>query len=434
MKIINYTILALLFLIIAPQKIDAQSKISGQIKDRETKEPLLYCSVTIFDKSDSLITGGVTNDKGYFSMPAKSGIYKLTSSYVGYHTDTLDIKVGRDDVFLGVIKMDVDKEVLKGVEVTGKISEFEIDKEVQLVTTQMRIGSANTTDVLEKINGLAYDRYNNAVKVDGDANIIFLVNGLEKNQDYIKNLSPDRLKEVEIIRNPSGRYALEGYSAIINIILKNDYRGSEIYLQNMAMFDTDNKNGNPLAIDNYNFTYNYTFDKLNIYTKVNGNMNDVTIPMEARQENRDGTVIENKSIGTDMDLSTDNLFNTYTVGMDYYINPKHTISFESDISAFPSSRSNSTTNNNVTHYKNDTITEQYTSYIKDNSETQDITTTLFYIYKINKKNRLNADFTYSNYKNTYTNINSQSNGFERDETGVNKKRIHKTIFRIRTYY
>ena len=94
---------------------------------------------------------------------------------------------------------------------------FALDKEVELVTAKMRTGAANTSDVLDRIKGLSYDRYNNSIKVDGDDNVIILVNGLEKNQEYIKNLSPDRIKEVEVIRNPSGRYALEGYSAIINV-------------------------------------------------------------------------------------------------------------------------------------------------------------------------------------------------------------------------
>lgn len=68
----------------------------------------------------------------------------------------------------------------------------------------MREGATNTLEVLERMNGLSYDRYNRAIKVDGDSKVIMLVNGLQKNQEYIKNLSPNRIKEVEVM--PISRY------------------------------------------------------------------------------------------------------------------------------------------------------------------------------------------------------------------------------------
>lgn len=54
------------------------------------------------------------------------------------------------------------------------------------------------------MNGLTYDRYNRAIKVDGDTRVIMLVNGLQKDQEYIKNLNPERIREIEVMRNPGG--------------------------------------------------------------------------------------------------------------------------------------------------------------------------------------------------------------------------------------
>ena len=319
-------------------KANAQVEISGQVKDNSTKEALIFSTISVYNLSDSLITGGVTDDNGFFSIPLHGGSYNLVSSYVGFQPDTLNINVQGENEFLGTIKLDPDKSELKEVEIKASTSKFTIDKDVQLVTTKMRAGSANTSDLLERMKGIAYDRYNNSIKVDGDDNIILLVNGLEKNQEYIKSLSPDKLKEVEIVRNPSGRYALDGYSAIVNVILKDDYEGTEVYVENMAMFDTDTKEAKPLPINNFSLSYNYTYNKLNIYAKVDNDYSSVKVLGESIQESNNGYVIENTPLGGKPNLGTNNLNNNYTIGADYYINPKQTISYESNIGAFPSSR------------------------------------------------------------------------------------------------
>ncbi|MBT3242470.1 MAG: TonB-dependent receptor [Bacteroidetes bacterium] len=402
-------------------KANAQVEISGQVKDNSTKEALIFSTISVYNLSDSLITGGVTDDNGFFSIPLHGGSYNLVSSYVGFQPDTLNINVQGENEFLGTIKLDPDKSELKEVEIKASTSKFTIDKDVQLVTTKMRAGSANTSDLLERMKGIAYDRYNNSIKVDGDDNIILLVNGLEKNQEYIKSLSPDKLKEVEIVRNPSGRYALDGYSAIVNVILKDDYEGTEVYVENMAMFDTDTKEAKPLPINNFSLSYNYTYNKLNIYAKVDNDYSSVKVLGESIQESNNGYVIENTPLGGKPNLGTNNLNNNYTIGADYYINPKQTISYESNIGAFPSSRQITNHSYDVAHYKDGIVTDNYKSEMVNNSSTKDLSNSLFYIYKIDYKTQINADFTHLKYTDEYSNSISQSNGFERYETGINKK-------------
>ena len=402
-------------------KANAQVEISGQVKDNSTKEALIFSTISVYNLSDSLITGGVTDDNGFFSIPLHGGSYNLVSSYVGFQPDTLNINVQGENEFLGTIKLDPDKSELKEVEIKASTSKFTIDKDVQLVTTKMRAGSANTSDLLERMKGIAYDRYNNSIKVDGDDNIILLVNGLEKNQEYIKSLSPDKLKEVEIVRNPSGRYALDGYSAIVNVIIKDDYEGTEVYVENMAMFDTDTKEAKPLPINNFSLSYNYTYNKLNIYAKVDNDYSSVKVLGESIQESNNGYVIENTPLGGKPNLGTNNLNNNYTIGADYYINPKQTISYESNIGAFPSSRQITNHSYDVAHYKDGIVTDNYKSEMVNNSSTKDLSNSLFYIYKIDYKTQINADFTHLKYTDEYSNSISQSNGFERYETGINKK-------------
>ena len=44
-------------------------QISGQVRDKYTKEKLNYCSVVVLNGNDSIISGAVTDDKGYFHIP-----------------------------------------------------------------------------------------------------------------------------------------------------------------------------------------------------------------------------------------------------------------------------------------------------------------------------------------------------------------------------
>ena len=274
-------------------------EITGQVKDSNTKEALIFCTVSVYDSQDSLIMGAVTNDNGFFNLPLNRNNYKIIISYVGYISDTLNLSVN-EDKFLGIIKLEPNNIEMEGVTVEASTHQQQLDKDVQLVTKHLRTGAANTSDVLDKIKGITYDRYNNSIKVDGEDNIIILVNGLEKDQEYIRNLNPDRLKEIEIIRDPSGRYALEGYSAVINVILKDNYKGSEIFIQNMALIDLDaSKPEYIFALYNASITYNYTYNKLNFYTKIRNRYNDFNIQTTNNQEFNNGLNIEKTYLEND---------------------------------------------------------------------------------------------------------------------------------------
>jgi hypothetical protein len=420
-KSFSYTYLFAIFILLIAGKSYSQSLLSGQVKDNDTKEPLAYCTATVYNQKDSLIVGAITNDKGFFEIPVAPGSYKLVLSFVGYFSDTSLIQQGTKENFLGIIPLKKNTSELGEVEIKGTTSDFNLDKEVEMVTSKMREGSANTADVLDRVKGVSYDRYNRSIKVDGDENIIILVNGLEKNQEYIKNLSPDRLKEIEIIRNPSGRYALDGYTAIVNVILKNDYRGTELYAENLVMIDPNPDQKKYFPIDVAALTFNYTYDKLNFYVRATNNYTDLSIKHEASQLSNSSLLVENTAIEGNNNMIVNNLFKKYTVGLDYYLNPKHTLSFESNISDFPPLKEAVSYEQQVDVYYDDIHTDSYIQKSMVESLTKEYLNSLFYIYKIDDKSQLNADFSFSHYTDEYLNTTLQSNGYNRYEDGSNAK-------------
>ena len=179
-----------------------QSYVQGTVKDKLTSEVLPYCSVMMM-QADTISNFAITDDKGYFEIPAKTGKYDIVFRFVGYHTDTVAVTVKKEAYFLGNIFLRVDATVLSEVVIKESARNTLVDKDETIVTDDMRAGTATTSDVLDKVNGVTFDRYNDEIKVDNEKNVLLLVNGLKKDQKYIKNLSPDRIAKIEVIRDPS---------------------------------------------------------------------------------------------------------------------------------------------------------------------------------------------------------------------------------------
>lgn len=396
--------------------------VSGQVKDEQSKEVIEFCNVHVFNMKDSLITGGVTDDKGFFIIPLARGNYKLLTEYMGYISDTTEISVKTGTEFIGIIKLKRDENIIDEIVISGSTVDNLIDKDVYLVTSDLKTGAADTKDVLSKVSGVNYDRYNNSIKVDGDDNIIILVNGLEKDQEYIKNLAPDRLKKIEVIRDPSGRYALEGYSAVINIILKEDYKGTEFHLSDQLITDPDNKDSNyRIPINNLNASVNYTYNKVNIYSSVRYNVLDFAILSTNNKKYDDGLTIDKTPQNDLHNLLYNNTGDNLTVGADYYINPKHTISYESNFRGYLFGESSSNEQYNTLYRQDGILTDNFNIETNNNSENQSNYHSLFYIGKFNERNSLNVDFTYSTYNDTYTNKYLENNVLTRTEQGTNQK-------------
>ena len=70
---------------IATLTATAQSrKIAGTIVDKDTKEPMMQTTVQLLRTDSSYVAGGVSNEKGTFSLSApKNGRYLLKISSIG---------------------------------------------------------------------------------------------------------------------------------------------------------------------------------------------------------------------------------------------------------------------------------------------------------------------------------------------------------------
>jgi hypothetical protein len=419
----------LLFFIIISSTAFAQDKfdVTGQVKDAITKDAIEFCPVAAFNPKDSLIATTVTDDKGYFMLSLEEGTYHLKIVYLGYKKDSTPGFDLEEKKFIGIIKLQRDSAFLKTVTIKGSAAENQLDRDVQIVTDKMKTGASTAKDVLEKVNGVSYDRYNNTLKVDGNPKVIILVDGMEKDPEYIKNLAPDRLKKIEIIRDPGGRYGLEGYAAVINIILKKDYQGTEILVDEEAMQDIDAVKKDYIPFSNeVDVTLNYVYNKINLYAGYNNSYSSINFNSTNRKEYTNGLVIENTPADKkDVNFHIKEFSHEGTLGADYYLNPKHTISFESNIYAEPRESNTTKLFSNVVNTYNGTSLANYNSTTTTSSGNLNSSNTLFYIGKPNENNEINANFNYSLFNSTTTNNYTDNSLFTISQQGKDKKNSTK---------
>ncbi len=419
----KYFILLFGLILGLPLMAQQEFRISGQVKDVDSKENLPFCKVVALDAADSVIRGGITDDNGFFRLPLPPGQYKLVISFYGYMNDTVPSLAVGEDNFIGVFKLTPEVRNLDEMSVEASSRIDLLDRDVQVITEEQKVGATAAKDVLDKLPGISYDDYTGTLSVDNDANIMILVNGVEKSQEYIQNLDPERLLRVETTRDPGGRYGLEGYSAIVNVILRDDYKGTELYLEEMQLVDIapDRLNKLDFLIGSLGLTFNYTKNKLNLYASGGAYRRNFKIMSRARTEYADGYQVFENPISDNPNTLVLQYGAYYTLGFDYRINPKHSISFETNISGIPIGTSEEGQETQTRVYANDSLLANYAFYTKSKSETFDSRGSFFYIGEFNKRNRLNANFTYSYYADEYHLATLQEGSYDRDETGTNKK-------------
>ncbi len=206
-----------------------KSTLSGVIIDEQSNAPLPYASVRVFKIADStLVSGGLTNDNGQFSIDIPQGQYYAAVDFVGYKPFKIPaFSVDKNALNLGNIKVSASSKTLDEVVVQAEKStmELSLDKRVFNVGKDLSNAGGTATDILSNIPSVSVDVEGN-VKLRGSNNVRILIDGKPtglvsfKGGAGLQQLQGSMIERVEIITNPSARYEAEGMAGIINIILK----------------------------------------------------------------------------------------------------------------------------------------------------------------------------------------------------------------------
>ncbi|WP_055444666.1 outer membrane beta-barrel family protein [Lacinutrix himadriensis] len=239
--------------------------ITGSILEQETLQPLEYATVAFFSKKENrMVTGGITDQNGNFSIPVTAGLYDVSVEFIGFGTKTIADQKLFADTNLGKLFLSEDAESLDVVEIIAERTtvEIKLDKKIYNVGKDLTVRGGTVSDVLDNVPSVAVDVEGN-VSLRGQENVRILINGKPSglvglnSTEALRQLPAESIEKVEVITSPSARYDSEGTAGIINIILRRSK------LQGLNGAITTNAGYNPSAGISGNI--NYRTGNVNIF-------------------------------------------------------------------------------------------------------------------------------------------------------------------------
>ena len=274
---------------------------------------------------------------------------------------------------------------LKDVVVVADMVSRNASKETIFITDSLRKGTVSAIQLLAKLPGITTDWGTDEVNVGKDKNVPIVINGKEVKREYAISLNPKRIKKVEIMRYPAGKYS--DYPVVLNIELADDYKGWDVSAFTRNLYSFRNKHSNREAIGT---SFTYTLPKVNLYGSLSFNhrqnydvsgyeyssMSDLVIKSEAADYKKPN-------------ISTRNDMGSFSLGADYRLSNNQILSAQAWIE-----RKGTKQNDSFSVFNNDKF---YELNSLDDFKTDDYTIGLFYKGKFANHLNLSSELIYNRY-------------------------------------
>ena len=356
----------------------------GRVVSIDSNVGIIGATIQLFNKN--IFVGGGKSDKyGAFYICTSQKATKVTVTYIGKETyvrkDTLGLSEELETISLHSAGVRLNE-----VTVKASLKREQNDKDIYFVTDSMRNGTSNSAQLLEKIPGILRDWENDKIRIEGEDDIVLLVNDVEKSAAYAMRVNPKRIKQIEITHCPTGKYY--GRKMLVNISLYDDYVG-----WNLIPYTTVKIGRNNMHQETVGGTYTYSIDKLavNIATSLD---NDVRKESDAFVRSYGGN-FEKKTMDIDLDKPNkwrNKLTYNISVGVEYQIKKGHRLSIQGN-GTF--AQSLDSTNYSIVE-KRDNVTTKYTQWNKDKYYSDDVSLGTFYRGTFGRM-YISSDLTYNYY-------------------------------------
>lgn len=208
---------------------EKNSTISGIVHDENSDQPVPYATVAVLEVgSDQILTGVTTADDGSFSVSTEHTDVYIEVSFIGFTKNTItEINFDEGKANLGTIYLSEGGLKLTEIEITAERSstEFKLDKRVFNVGKDISSTGMSAMDVLGNVPSVNVN-IEGEVSLRGNAGVQILINGkpsvMADQANALGTITADMIDRIEVITNPSAKWAAEGSSGILNIILKKD--------------------------------------------------------------------------------------------------------------------------------------------------------------------------------------------------------------------
>lgn len=322
----NYFFLvAFLFTILATAQPNSNTEIkdgsiTGRVLNAKLKEPLPYVNIIVKDKDSKVITGGITDESGAFTvLKIPEGNIIVDITYIGYKTVTKNVTIekGNYKINLGDIYVEEDAEALDEVTVVAEVSTIQQKVDLKVVTIGKDLTTAGPTasDIMNNIPSVNVDQQTGNIALRGNSNVQVMVDGKLSNipaAQLLRQIPSTSIKQIELITNPSAKYNPEGMSGIINIVLhKNINIGFNGNINTGLSYQIEPK-------FNSSIDANYRNGKLNFYGSYGNSIVDNVQMLDLRQVQT--------GLNQTGDILDENDSHLFKFGIDFYLNDKNTIS------------------------------------------------------------------------------------------------------------
>jgi hypothetical protein len=303
--------------------VHGQPSITGKLLDQKNNQAVPYANVALYKMPDSLLVNGAMSDtSGQFVIkPVANGNYRMIITQLGYQPVSETVEIADDRSFdSGILFLTenfirLDEAVVIGERIKAKA---ENGKTSFYITKKMVDASNTGTDILRLIPGVQIDLMNN-IALEGSQNILILVDGKERDRNFVSQIHPKQIDKIEIMSAPPSKYDAS-VTGVINIILKKEMGtgfSGHIYTE------IPTSASEIFIAPGYGF--NYGFKKLNLFTSYNGEMSyfDIT---ENLYRTFTGSSVLNE-ITSEQVVRQKNWSHRFHYGFDYYLNTRNQVNF-----------------------------------------------------------------------------------------------------------
>jgi hypothetical protein len=361
---------------------NAQSSeiLTGTLLNASTEEPVPFANVALYQLPDSVFIAGTNTDiDGKFELPFTAGNSSfLMFSYMGFESFTLSIDDLREprlgNLYLRESELLMETLVVEGEKVKGTT---EGGKTVFLINKQHVAASNTGMDILNLIPGVFVD-FDQNIRVSGKNKVLIFVNGAERDRRYIQQLRAEQIDQIELILNPSARFAGEA-DAVIHILLAEKESG----FSGMVYAELPVSRNEVYSFPSASLSF-YT-PKLHAYTGYNGAFSIFDVSQSYERE-----IVGEGEILMEQKTRQRNLSHTFHQGLEYALAPNTLIHGYLAGSWF-----SETHNGNIILQKNQI--ESWTAQRKEKDSNRSLTTGLYFQHEFDpeKDKGITVDWTHS---------------------------------------
>ena len=386
-------------------QIHAQN-IVGTVVD-ENGQPMEFVTVSLRSLPDSsVVAGGMTDEKGQFSIERKDANCFVQISFIGYATQNLPLSAFATSQ---TIKMQGEEKMLNEIVVTKSLPKTKLlgDAVVTTISGSVLEHSGNSLDVMAKVPGMITKNGN--LEVIGRGTPIYYINGRKVNDDSeLRNLMSEDIKSVEVVSNPGAEYGGEVRCVVRIRTVKRQGDGFGYAFTSQAaqrIYDCHDFDPSWSVLDlNYRMGGLDLIGKLVYYNQRNYQMSDICGSTFVKMP--DGHIQHNMMEGP-LDARVHNSGMSGDLGVNWQINENHSMGMKLNYGQMLFGDQNVTFEDDVFEDSRMTDHVRSTSITKTPSS-HTVTGNLYYDGNINKLNvNFNADFSNSNY-NKETTVNESS--------------------------